>query len=156
MPKQLSDHFSLEEMVFSQTAARKGIDNIPTPGIVANLRVLCATLEEVRELLGVPLLISSGYRSPALNKAVGGAKGSAHMLGLAADFTAPAFGTVLQVAKKIAASGIVYDQVIHEFTSWVHLGLSKDPPRKQNLSIFTGTGYLPGLISKPPGAQGRP
>ena len=152
MPKQLSEHFTLEEMVISQTAARKGIDNTPTPEIVANLKKTAALLEEVRALLGVPILVSSGYRCPALNKAVGGAKASAHMLGLAADFTAPAFGTVLQVAKKIAASNIAFDQIIHEYGTWVHIGLREGEPRREKLSIFTGTGYLPGLISKPQGA----
>ena len=149
MPRKLSEHFTLEEMILSQTAARKDIDNTPTPGIVANLRLTVATLEEIRTLLGVPILVSSGYRSPALNKTVGGSKTSAHMQGLAADFTAPGFGTVLQVARKISASKIAYDQLIYEFGSWVHIGLSTGPPRRQNLSIFTGTGYLPGIIGKP-------
>ena len=146
MPRKLSEHFTLEEMILSQTAARKDIDNTPTPAIVANLRLTVATLEEIRTLLGVPILVSSGYRSPALNKAVGGSKISAHMQGLAADFTAPGFGTVLQVARKIAASEIAYDQLIYEFGSWVHIGLSTEPLRQQNLSIFTGTGFLPGII----------
>ena len=138
-------------MVLSQTAARKDIDNTPTPEIVANLRLTVATLEEIRTLLGVPILVSSGYRSPALNKAVGGSKSSAHMQGLAADFTAPGFGTVLQVARKIAASDIAYDQLIYEFGSWVHIGLGTGAFRQQDLSIFTGTGYLPGIIGKAPG-----
>ncbi|MFN7646991.1 MAG: D-Ala-D-Ala carboxypeptidase family metallohydrolase [Acidobacteriota bacterium] len=150
MPKQLTEHFTLQEMVISQTAARMGIDNTPTPEILKNLRIMAAKLEEIRSLLGVPVLVSSGYRCPALNKAVGGSKGSAHMLGLAADFTAPSFGTVLQTARKIAASGIEYDQLIYEFDSWVHIGLSGGAPRRENLSIFQGTGYLRGLMSKPP------
>jgi len=137
-------------MVISQTAARMGIDNTPTPEILKNLRIMAAKLEEIRSLLGVPVLVSSGYRCPALNKAVGGSKGSAHMLGLAADITAPSFGTVLQTARKIAASGIEYDQLIYEFVSWVHIGLSGGAPRRENLSIFQGTGYLRGLMSKPP------
>jgi hypothetical protein len=137
-------------MVISQTAARMGIDNTPTPEILKNLKIMAAKLEEIRSLLGVPVLVSSGYRCPALNKAVGGSKGSAHMLGLAADFTAPSFGTVLQTARKIAASGIEYDQLIYEFDSWVHIGLSGGAPRRENLSIFQGTGYLRGLMSKPP------
>ena len=151
MPRKLSEHFTLEEMILSQTAARKDIDNTPTPAIVANLRLTVATLEEIRTLLGVPILVSSGYRSPALNKAVGGSKTSAHMQGLAADFTAPGFGTVLQVARKISASEIAYDQLIYEFGSWVHIGLNTAALRQQDLSIFTGTGYLPGIIGKPPG-----
>jgi hypothetical protein len=87
-----------------------------------------------------------------LNKAIGGAKASAHMEGLAADFTAPAFGTVLQVAKKIAAAGIDFDQLIYEYGTWVHIGLRTGTPRRELLSIFKGTGYLKGILSKPPGA----
>jgi zinc D-Ala-D-Ala carboxypeptidase len=152
MPRSLSEHFTLDELVLSQTAAREGIDNTPAPEIVRNLRRLAETLEDVRDVLGgVPILISSGYRSPALNAAIGGAKNSRHMLGLAADLTAPSFGTVMQVARAIATSDIVYDQVIHEFGTWVHFGLSPDgeAPRRQRLSIFTGTGFLNGIVGKP-------
>ncbi|MCC6537975.1 MAG: peptidase M15 [Bryobacterales bacterium] len=150
LPRSLSEHFTLEEMTLSQTAAREGIDNKPSPEIVKNLKETCALLEAVRKALGgVPVLISSGYRSAALNKAVGGSKTSAHMEGFAADFTAPAFGTPLQVARAISASGIAYDQLIHEFAVWVHIGLRKGAPRKEDLSIFSGTGYLKGLRGKP-------
>lgn len=106
----------------------------------------------MRTLLGgVPIIISSGYRSPALNRRVKGARASAHMLGLAADFTVPTAGTVLQVARSIAASHIEFDQVIHEYGSWVHLGLAAagSPSRRETLSIFRGTGYLAGLVKSP-------
>lgn len=152
MPKKLTEHFTLEELVISQTAARKGIDNSPSPEIIRNLTSVASILEDVRALLGgIPILISSGYRSPELNKAIGGARMSAHMAGLAADFTAPGFGTVLQVARKIASSPVPFDQVIYEYGSWVHLGLSAPgiAPRRQTLTIFRGTGYLNGLISAP-------
>ncbi|HYA28393.1 MAG TPA: D-Ala-D-Ala carboxypeptidase family metallohydrolase [Acidobacteriota bacterium] len=148
MATNLSDHFTLEELILSQTAAREGIDNTPSPVIVHNLCRLVEVLEEVRSLLGgVPMLVSSGYRSPALNQAVKGANKSAHMDGLAADFTAPRFGTVIQVANKIADSQIVYDQLIHEYGSWVHIALAATDvtPRRENLSIFRGTGYLRGI-----------
>lgn len=149
--KRLTEHFTLEEMTISQTAARAGIDNTPSAAIVRNLRQTCEMLEAVRTTLGgAPILISSGYRSPALNKAVGGSKNSAHLEGLAADFTAPAFGTPFQIARAIAASSLAYDQLIHEFGVWVHLGLRQGAlPRRENLSIFTGTGYLPGLRNGP-------
>ena len=151
MPKKLSPHFTLEELTVSQTATRRGIDNTPPPGVVANLKRLAAALEDIRGLLGdQPLHISSGYRSPALNKAIGGARTSQHQFGLAVDFTAPGFGTVLQTAKKIAASGIEFDQLICEYGSWVHVGLAADAsPRRQKLSIYAGTGYLPGIVGKP-------
>ena len=152
MRRKLTDHFFLDELVLSQTASRKEIDNTPLPEVVANLKRLARTLELVRDLLGgVPILVSSGYRSPALNKAVGGAKNSAHMSGLAADFTAPAFGSVLQVARKVAASDIVYQQVIHEFGAWVHLAIPPDDTVAQRLtlSIFQDTGYLDGIVARP-------
>ena len=152
MPNRLSEHFTEEELILSQTAARQGIDNSPSPAILANLGRLAGVLEEVRALLGgVPILVSSGYRCPKLNEAVDGAKNSAHKDGLAADFTAPAFGSVVQVAQKIAASAIGYDQLIHEYGTWVHIGLAKEgaETRRQELTIFKGTGYLAGIRAKP-------
>ncbi len=148
MARQLSPNFTLEEFTRSQTAARKGIDNTPDARILTNLRHLAAQLERVRTLLGnVPIHVSSGFRSAALNKAVGGSRKSAHMLGLAIDFTAPNFGTVLQTAKAVAQSDIEFDQIIHEYGSWVHLGVAAPGTQgaRQLLTIAHGTGYLPGL-----------
>ena len=152
MPKSLSAHFTLDELTASQAATRKGIDNTPTPDVLRNLQSLAAVLEKIRTLLGgVSIIVSSGYRSPAVNKAVGGAKNSAHMSGLAADFTAPKFGTVLQTARMIAASEINYNQPIYEYGAWVHISLAAPGavPRRENLSIFKGTPYLKGLVSRP-------
>jgi zinc D-Ala-D-Ala carboxypeptidase len=146
----LSKHFTLAELTVSQEGVRRGIDNTPSPEILDRLKRLAELLEEVKaELGGVGILISSGYRCPELNAAVGGSKNSAHMAGLAADFTAPRYGSVYQVARKIADSGIVYDQLIHEYGAWVHIGLAAaTQQRQQNLSIFKGTGYLPGIVEK--------
>jgi hypothetical protein len=149
--RRLSRHFTLEELTASQTAARRGIDNTPPAAVVRNLRRLAALLERIRRLLGgVPIRVSSGYRCRALNAAVGGARASAHMAGLAADFTAPGYGSVLQVARRIAASSLRYDQLIHEYGAWVHIGLAapRRKPRRRNLSIFKGTGYLDGIVAK--------
>jgi hypothetical protein len=149
--RRLSRHFTLEELTASRIAAREGIDNTPAPAVRRNLRRLARVLEQVRSLLGgAPILVSSGYRSPALNAAVGGSRASAHTAGLAADFTAPAYGPPLEVARRIAASNLRYDQLIYEYGVWVHLGLApgRRKPRRQNLSIFKGTGYLPGIVSR--------
>ena len=149
--RRLSRHFTLEELIVSQAASRRGIDNTPAPQVVRNLRRLATLLEQVRKLLGgAPILVSSGYRCPELNAAVGGSKASAHMAGLAADFTAPGYGSVYQVARKIAASDLRYDQLIHEYGAWIHIGLApgRGKPRRQNLSIFKGTGYLKGIVSR--------
>jgi zinc D-Ala-D-Ala carboxypeptidase len=90
---------------------------------------------------------SDGSPNRALNKAVGGAAKSAHLQGLAADFTIPVAGNPLQVARKIAKSTIPFDQLIHEYGSWVHLGISLGPPRRELLTIRAKSeGYLMGLL----------
>ena len=143
----LSPHFSLAELVASQVATRKGIDNTPAPAIVANLTRLAALLEQVRALVGAPITISSGYRSPALNRAVGGAASSAHVLGLAADISTNKLAPKA-LALLIRQSGIVFDQLIYEGT-WVHIGLSAGAPRRQVLTAkFAGgsVSYVAGIV----------
>lgn len=131
----LSKNFTLEELTASQTAARRGIDNTPSPDIVENLRTLCVTLEEIKALCGgVAILVSSGYRCPKLNSAVGGSKTSSHMEGLAADITAPRFGTPKELCEAIRDSGIEFDQCIYEFGSWCHIGVGGQN-RRQVLTI---------------------
>lgn len=145
---QLTEHFTLEEFVYSDTAIAKGIDNTPSEAIIANLTLVARTLEEVRKALAdTPITISSGYRCEALNKAVGGSMGSAHMKGLAADFISSQF-TPLEICEIIAYdTDIMYDQLIHEHT-WIHLGLIlSGAPRKQNLTLLAGGGYADGFIS---------
>lgn len=147
---QLSKHFALDELVFSQTAARLGIDNLPNAQVLANLRHLAAQLELVRSALGnAALVISSGYRCAALNAAVHGARNSAHLTGLAVDFTAPRFGTVLETARAVAACQVPFDQVIYEFGSWVHLGVCPPggKPKAELLSIAQAGQYRTGLLA---------
>lgn len=120
---QLSPHFWLSEFIESDTATRLGIDNSPDPLVQANLFRTAALMEEVRKLLGgKPVVVSSGYRSDALNRAVKGSRVSDHLRGEACDFTCPAFGTPLQIAAAIAASGIKFGQLIFE-GSWVHISI---------------------------------
>ena len=136
---QLSPHFTLAELTVSQSAARLGIDNNPPPEVIKNLERTALGLEGVRMLLGAPVLVSSGYRSPALNKAIGGAKNSQHMTGQAVDFICPGFGSPRQIVKTLDNSGMQFDQCILEFDRWVHLSFS-DKPRRQALIIDrTGT-----------------
>ena len=136
---RLTEHFTLEEMCLSQTASREGIDNTPDPKSMSNLVNTAAGLEKVRALLGKPISISSGYRSPELNKKVGGAKNSQHLTGQAADLTCHSYGTARQVVKAIVESDIEFDQCILEFNQWCHISFS-DTPRKQALIIdSTGT-----------------
>ncbi|OEZ68179.1 peptidase M15 [Janthinobacterium sp. HH103] len=143
----LSPHFGLAELVASQVATRQGIDNAPAPAIVANLTRLAALLEQVRALVGAPIAISSGYRSPALNKAVGGAASSAHVLGLAADISTAKLAPKA-LALLIRQSDIAFDQLIYEGT-WVHIALSASAPRRQVLTAkFAGGGvsYVAGIV----------
>ena len=128
----LSKHFTVEELTASQTAVRKGIDNTPSLEVLANLKRVAAMLEQVREVVDGPIQVSSGYRSVALNKAVGGAADSAHVRGLAADITAPGW-EARALARKILGAGIKFDQLIYEGT-WVHIGLSEDALRQQALT----------------------
>lgn len=142
---KLSEHFTLEELTFSQTAARKGINNTPNNSVIENLKQLCVLLEEVRDVCGAPIRISSGYRSPALNVSIGGAKNSQHCLGQAADFTVLGL-TVTQVIDYIIEAGLPYDQLIHEFDSWVHISipnLGKQP--RQEVLIIDKRGTRPYL-----------
>ena len=127
----LSEHFNLNEFTASETATRKGIDNTPPAVVTEKLRMLAATLEQVRSLLGNnSIRISSGYRSLALNRHIGSNDTSAHVRGYAADFTCPSFGTPLEVAKEIAESNLKFDQLIFE-QNWIHL--SCDPKNRRQL-----------------------
>jgi putative chitinase len=143
MPTQLSPHFTLEELTVTNT----GIDNSPPPAMVPTLKALAAKLEEVRKLLGdKPISINSAYRNKAVNAAVGGVPTSAHALGFAVDFTCASFGTPFEVCKKIAASKLAFDQLIHERRDWIHLSI--DPRNRRQLLTLPVTGgtYQDGIL----------
>lgn len=133
---KLTPHFTLEELTQSQTASRLGIDNTPPPDVIENLTRTAQCLEAVRKVLDKPITISSGYRSPRLNKAVKGAANSQHVTGQAVDFICPAFGTPQEIVNAILKAGILFDQLILEFppNGWVHMSVSAKP-RKQSLII---------------------
>ena len=135
---KLTEHFTLEELIASDIAARHGIDNIPSsPLIISNLKSLAEGLEDVRKLLGKPITINSGYRSLMVNSLLGSKPTSQHTKGLAADFVCPSFGTPEEIIKKIVSSDIKYDQVILEFDRWIHISFCEEgyKPRKQALII---------------------
>lgn len=132
---QLSPNFHLDEFTHSQTAQRRGIDNDPPPNVVANLKHTAQMMELVRAALKAPILVSSGYRSPELNVAVGGSATSQHTRGEAVDFTAPSFGTPREIVEAIRKTSIPYDQLILEFDRWVHISFTIRPPRRQALVI---------------------
>ena len=135
---QLTAHFNLEELTFSDTAARHNINNVPTdPKIIDNLTKLALQLEKVRTLLGYPIHINSAYRCLPVNTLVGSKPTSYHVKGLAADIVCPTFGSPRAIVEAIIASDIEYDQIIWEFNSWCHIGFAEDgaTPRKQKLII---------------------
>jgi hypothetical protein len=145
---KLSENFSLEEFVTSQVASRSGIDNTPSVEVVDCLRVLCETILEPATIACGPLKISSGYRSPQLNRAVGGSETSGHKLGYCADVI-PLDISKVEFAKWVK-DNCKFDQIILEFGAvdnpdWIHV--SSDPRHRGDvLRILNGTGYVPAKI----------
>ena len=134
----LTKHFTLEELIFSELATRNKIDNNPGKLTLENLKFLAERLEEVRDVLGgKPIFVSSGYRCANLNSLLGSKPTSAHVKGLAADFTCPSFGSPRDIVNAIIGSDILYDQVILEYDRWCHLGFAEKgkTPRLQKLII---------------------
>jgi hypothetical protein len=140
------------DVVRSATAVRRGIDNSITPEHRKNLPRLLSLIATIESVVG-KMTITSGYRSPALNTAVGGSKTSAHSLCLAVDFEVPGKSnlTVCQALQKVLTD---YDQIIYEFgeAGWVHVGLSAEgkAPRKQALSAIKQDGktvYKSGFVA---------
>ena len=145
---KLSDHFTLAEYATSETAARRGIDNTPKAAyILANLKRMAAVMEQVRDILGRnSIIVTSGYRCPELNAAIGSGPTSAHIKGLATDFICPGYGVPYDVCNTLVpeVERLGIDQLIYEF-SWVHIGL-RDEPRHQILTLKPGGGYVAGIV----------
>jgi uncharacterized protein YcbK (DUF882 family) len=144
----LSRHFTLQEFLASDYAARHGIDNTPTPEIEGALLNTAAGMERVRAVLQQPIHINSGYRCPKLNSAIGGKPSSQHTKGEACDFICPEFGTPFQVARAIAAKAheVGFDQLIYEFGQWVHCSFVDEKPRSHVLTI-NSKGTFNGLVA---------
>lgn len=146
----LSRHFTLEELIFSETAARRGIDNTPPAAVVEVLRRTAQNLELVRDLLGdVAIRVTSGFRCLALNRAIGSKDTSAHVRGLAVDFVAPGFGSPAAICRKIDDSLLSFDQLIHEHT-WVHIAWAAPDrmARREVLTLMAGGTYAAGIIER--------
>jgi hypothetical protein len=143
----LSKHFTLEELTFSQTAVRLGIDNTPEAETLSNLRGLSNFLEVIREKIKSPVYITSGYRSRELNEKIGGSETSAHITGNAADIVAPSYGSPADLAEIIAALDLEFDQLILEFGKWIHISISEKPRGQILTAIKTANGvkYKAGL-----------
>jgi len=138
---QLSPQLSLNEAIKSSTAKRLGIDNTPPPEIIDNLKLIAThVFQPVRNHFGVPLYVSSGYRSPELNTAIGGSKRSQHMLGQALDIDCDVFGGVSNGELfRYIKEHIDFDQMVWEFgdddnPNWVHVSyVGPDKNRKRCL-----------------------
>ena len=154
---KLTNNFTLEELTKSETALRQNIDNTPTVEVVENLtRLAEKVLQPVREHYGKGVKVNSGFRSLAVNAAVGGVQGakpSDHTRGMAADIEIPGLPNA-ELAQWIEAN-LEYTQVILEFytqgipdSGWVHVSYDPSSLRKQSLTAVKQNGktvYLPGL-----------
>ena len=136
---QASQHFTVEELTRTDT----GLDNECPVSLAGNLFHLAETLECVRELLGCPMRINSGYRSERVNAHCGGVSTSAHLFARAADFV-PVGMPIAEAFERIKHSGIVFDQLILEPT-WIHIGIARtlDTPRQECLTASRG---LKGMV----------
>lgn len=132
---EITEHFTAEELQFSATGARLGLDNTCPSELIPNMRLVADRLELVRAHFGTPVRVLSCYRSPAVNVAVGGSRNSAHRYALAADFIIPGVPLV-EIARWCADNIKDFDQIIYEFGSWVHMGFADKGPRRQMLTAI--------------------
>lgn len=135
--QQLTPHFKLSEFTRSATATARKIDNSPSEQVISNLKLLCEqVLEPLRVHFNYPIIIGSGYRSPALNKAVGGVKSSQHMTGEAADIHLPNNETGRKWFLWMM-DNMKFDQLIMEKSTptstryWIHVSFSRHRCRQQ-------------------------
>ena len=151
----LSTNFTLEELIHSNNAKQKGLKNEPTQDHIENLKLLCEyVLEPIREKIGCPLFMSSGFRSEKVNALVGGSKTSQHILGQAADIqifdktktNTDLFNTIVEMVKN---NELQVGQVIWEFgediPNWVHVSL---PTSRHRNEIMRASNVYDKHISK--------
>lgn len=140
---RLSKNFTLSELTYSETASKLGLKNLPTQEEIRNLGALVQNvLQPLRDMLGKPITITSGFRNKLLNQKVGGASNSQHLYGQAADIVV--YGMKVEdLYNYIKNSNLIYDQLIFEQTKkdkWVHISYCKNFNRKQNL-IYKNNKY---------------
>lgn len=128
-------NFKMSELIYSDVAIKNNINNQPDiNSLDCLLDLIFFVLQPLRDKVGKPVIISSGYRCPVLNKKVGGVATSQHCQGQAADFTIKgmSINAIIEVIKR---SGIEYDQLINEYDKWVHVSFVKGKNRKQHFKI---------------------
>lgn len=143
MPTHLTPHFTLEELLTSQTAIRFRYDEqfSPPERVVSNLIALCENiLEPLRVALKKPVRVSSGYRCPRVNVKIGGARKSQHLDGEATDIQVMSM-EVEALFRFIKASDLPFDQLIQEFDSWIHISFSPRNRRDILRATKLGNGH---------------
>ena len=148
---QLSEHFTLEELIKSETADRWGIDNTPNTQQITNLKLVCINiLEPVRKFFGVPIKPSSGFRCLEVNTKINGSKTSSHLMAQAVDFEIA--GISNYVLATWIAENLEFDQVILECytkgqpnSGWVHVGYKRNGNRNSILT-YSNKEYTKGLF----------
>lgn len=145
--EDLSKNFKLSEFVYSKTAIDNGIVNIPNEVQIANLRNLSQkVMQKIRDYYNLPITITSGFRSPELNKAVKGKPASQHLKGQACDFNVQGISPIVvcKALKQLKEQGkISYDQLILE-PSWVHISYNDMNNRGEELTKVK-SGYIGGF-----------
>lgn len=145
---KLTEHFRLDEFTRSSTANRLKIDNSVPDELMPNIQLTATKLELVRAALGKPIVITSGYRCPELNKRIGGVSTSAHTKGLAVDFHS-SYGAPQQICQRLIDAGVQFDKLIQEYNQWVHIGFSSSNNRQIVLTAIkqgSKTVYVNGLV----------
>lgn len=151
-----SKNFTLAELIKSDVAMRHGIDNLPKPMHLHNLRELVINvLQPVRDYYNQPVKINSGYRSEELNKAVNGSKTSDHMLGFAADIevlNASNYDLALWISKNLKFTQLILEfyTMGNPYSGWVHVSYDPKNLKNQALTAIKKDGktvYLNGLIA---------
>jgi len=138
---QLTKNFSVTELTYSVTASANNIDNRPSVDVVENLRLLCEkVLQPLRDKLGCPVLVTSGYRCRLLNEKIGGAKNSQHLYGQAADIVVPQRN--LKDVFCFIKNNLIFDQLLYEKSHkncWIHVSYRKDGKnRRQAIDNYNG------------------
>lgn len=133
--EKLSENFTIEEFTRSDKAKELGITNEPGEKELAALRVLVSrTIQPLRDKLGVPIHVNSGYRCPELNKAVGGVPTSQHQKGEAADLSID--GKAADILEALENSNIPFDQaILYRKQNFLHVSLKLDGVQRSNVII---------------------
>lgn len=128
-------NFTISELCKSDTAEKNGLNNTPDINSLDNLlELIFYVLQPLRDKLGKPMVITSGFRSVKVNNLVGGVSNSQHLYGQAADFVVNGM-TPNQVVEFVKKSGIEYDQLINEYDQWTHISYNKGNNRKQSFKL---------------------